>query len=249
MEQSNINRPQLPFTDAPDYSLFKPKLQVIKNMLCVCNENIIILDYYKGGYAFVSAKEYLYCGYTEKEVTKLGSNFIQKITTEDERLFIERVQELFIKYIHSLPQERRGKVTLFMNHLIKDKQGSEFSVDIRLTPFLLNKDGYIWMMLGTASISAKTQQKEAYIEASDTLEKLNYSSPKKCFIPAKTETLTDKEKLILLLNSRGYTEQDTANNLHISVNTVKSHKRNIYKKTHTTNFSEAFVYASMHRML
>lgn len=249
MEQSSINRPHLPFRDAPDYSLFESKLQIIKDMLRICNENVLILDYYKGEYAYVSSKEYLYCGYTENEVLKMGSTFIQKITPEEDKQFIERVQGLFIEYIHALPLNRRSKVTLFMNHRIKDKRGSLFSVDIRLTPFLLNNEGYIWMMLGTASFSSKAQQMEAYIEISDTLERVNYSFAKKCFIPAKTETLTDKEKLILLLNSRGYTEQDTANNLHISVNTVKSHKRNIYKKTHTTNFSEAFVYASMHRML
>jgi len=249
MEQSRINRPHLPFTDAPDYNLFESKLQIIKDMLRICNENILILDYYKGEYAYVSSKDYLYCGYSENEVLEMGSSFIQKITEDEDKQFIERVQGLFIEYIHTLPLERRGKVTLFMNHRVKDKRGSQFSIDIRLTPFLLNKDGYIWMMLGTASFSAKAQQMEAYIETSDSLERHNYSFTKKCFVPTKMETLTDKERLILLLNSRGYTEQDTANNLHISVNTVKSHKRNIYKKTHTTNFSEAFVYASMHRML
>lgn len=249
MEQSKINRPTLPFNEEPDYTLFESKLKTVKNMLRICNENVMILDYYRGEYAYISSREYLLCGYSHNEVLKMGKNFIQAIITEEDKLFLERIQELMIQYLHSLPFKRRDKMTLFINHQIKDKLGATFSVDIRLTPFLFNKDGYLWMVLGTASFSPKAQQREAYIEMSDTLEHHVYSFAKKSFIPTQPEVLTEKEKIILLLTSRGFTELETANNLHISVNTVKSHKRNIYKKTHTANFSEAFVYASTHRML
>lgn len=249
MELSRINRPKLPFFEEPDYSLFESKLETVKDMLRICNENLLILDYYKGDYAYVSAKEYLYCGYTKPEMMKLGNNFIQKIAVEEDKPFLEQIQDLTINFIHALPPKRRNKFTLFMTHGVKDKLGSVFSIDIKLTPFLFNKDGYIWMMLCTASFSPKTQQKRAYIEMLDTMERLEYSLTKNSFAPTKPESLTEKEKMVLIMTSRGYTEMETANKLHVSVNTVKSHKRNIYQKTHTANFSEAFVYAATHRMI
>ena len=43
--------------------------------------------------------------------------------------------------------------------------------------------------------------------------------------------LSDKEKEVCGLVSRGYTNEQISENLHISKTTVKTHLRNIYSKT------------------
>lgn len=51
--------------------------------------------------------------------------------------------------------------------------------------------------------------------------------------------LTDREKEVLNLLADGYNYQEIANTLYISVDTVRHHIRNIYKKLHVHSQSEA----------
>lgn len=51
--------------------------------------------------------------------------------------------------------------------------------------------------------------------------------------------LKEHHKKILVLSSEGYTNHEIAEELEISVNTVKYHKKVIYKKLKVSSISEA----------
>jgi DNA-binding NarL/FixJ family response regulator len=51
--------------------------------------------------------------------------------------------------------------------------------------------------------------------------------------------LTEKEKQILSLVSKGYLNKEIANELNNSINTIKQHIRHIYEKLHVQNKAEA----------
>lgn len=51
--------------------------------------------------------------------------------------------------------------------------------------------------------------------------------------------LTEKERQILNLVSKGYLNKEIANELHNSINTIKQHIRHIYEKLHVQNKVEA----------
>ncbi len=51
--------------------------------------------------------------------------------------------------------------------------------------------------------------------------------------------LTEKEKQILNLVSKGYLNKEIANELNNSINTIKQHIRHIYEKLHVQNKAEA----------
>ena len=56
-------------------------------------------------------------------------------------------------------------------------------------------------------------------------------------------SLTEKELLVLRLVASGASNPEIAENLSISINTVKSHIRNILEKLHLTNRTQAATYA------
>ena len=59
----------------------------------------------------------------------------------------------------------------------------------------------------------------------------------------KTETLTGREREVLKLLSRGLTNQQIAEELHVSQPTVRTHVSNILGKLHMTNRVQAALYA------
>jgi DNA-binding CsgD family transcriptional regulator len=191
----------------------------------------------------------MFCGYAEEEILAMGKDFSKKLILKEDRVFLDKVQVDLFDMVHNLPAERKTKLTVFLNHRFVHKTGHILSIDMRLTPFLLHGNGDLWMIFACLSFSTKTQKVEAYLEMNDTHERFDYSLAKHRFVPTEVKILTEKEKRILLLNSRGYTELEIAAELNVSINTVKFHKRNIFEKTHSKTLSESFVYATMHKLL
>jgi DNA-binding CsgD family transcriptional regulator len=237
------------FKSEPDYSIFEEKLETVKSFMQVSNENIVIFDYYKGEYAFFITRNFLTFGYSYDYISNKGIAFSKEIIPAEEAPLVEQIKKITFQYIHTLPVERRDKFAGYVNHHYINKTGHRLNVEIRLTPFLFSPEGLMWMSIARMSLSTKAQDVCAYIELKDTGEKLEYSFEKNCLVPMQTTNLTDIEKKVLILNSRGYTEQEIADKMFISSNTIKTHKRHIFEKTNTKNFSEAFVYADTHRLL
>ena len=66
---------------------------------------------------------------------------------------------------------------------------------------------------------------------------------------AYPDGLTEREVEVLLLVSRGKSNQEIADTLFISVRTVATHVTNILNKTNTANRTEAARYASQHKIV
>ncbi len=75
------------------------------------------------------------------------------------------------------------------------------------------------------------------------------------FLKSKTKKdgqnnkLTDRETEILQAITKGLTNQQLADNLHISVRTVEAHKSNIMKKLKINSTAELVVYAIKHKIV
>jgi DNA-binding NarL/FixJ family response regulator len=59
----------------------------------------------------------------------------------------------------------------------------------------------------------------------------------------ETETLSNREKEVLELLTRGWSYKMMANELNINYETVRSHMKNIYKKLHVASMTEAVIKA------
>jgi len=80
------------------------------------------------------------------------------------------------------------------------------------------------------------------INETELVNSVNYvkSRIKKSILPA-TFDLSPKETQILALLSEGLLNKEIADQLHISLSTVKNHLQNIYNKLHVQNRSEAII--------
>jgi len=64
------------------------------------------------------------------------------------------------------------------------------------------------------------------------------------FVEVQTQKLTSKANLIIKLASNGKTEAEIANELGISINTVKYHKRQIFARIGVKNIAEAIQWSN-----
>ena len=59
------------------------------------------------------------------------------------------------------------------------------------------------------------------------------------------ETLTKTERIVFDLYIAGLNSHEIANKLNISINTIRTHNRNIYAKLNVTSYKEMMVYVQM----
>ncbi len=62
---------------------------------------------------------------------------------------------------------------------------------------------------------------------------------------AQLETLTKSERAVFELYTQGYSAQAVAKQLHVSINTIRTHNRNIYGKLYVSSYKELMVYIKM----
>ena len=59
------------------------------------------------------------------------------------------------------------------------------------------------------------------------------------------ETLTKAERIVFNLYIAGLNSHEIANKLNLSINTIRTHNRNIYAKLNVTSYKEMMVYVQM----
>lgn len=59
----------------------------------------------------------------------------------------------------------------------------------------------------------------------------------------KSQNLTSREREILRLIARGYTNSRVAKELHISIHTIRSHRKNLHRKLNISNVNELIAFA------
>jgi DNA-binding CsgD family transcriptional regulator len=235
----------------PDYSVFEKKLEVLKSVTSVTNTTVYIRDLYKNTYPYISNFPFHLIGYTQEELYGFGSQFFGKLLCKEEINFILGVEEKIYTLIYSLESEKRPYYVLSISHNLVHKDGSLLPVHVYITPFLFDDDNHVWMTLARVSPGNKNNKYKRflYIDMLDSNKRYVYNIEKGEFELQNRPCLTHMEKSILVLSIKGYMEKEIAQNLDISINTVKTHKRNFLRKLDAENTSEAIIMATIHKLI
>lgn len=107
------------------------------------------------------------------------------------------------------------------------------------------------MRLTLCVISTLTSGKpgHAYIKMTDTGTVYEYMPVSQRFVEVKTQKLTSKANQVLKMASHGRTEPEIAQELGISINTVKYHKKQIFARLGVRNIAEAIYWSSNQKKL
>ena len=68
-------------------------------------------------------------------------------------------------------------------------------------------------------------------------------------VDVQHQTLTERELEVLILIAQEYSSQQIANKLFISLNTVESHRKNIFRKLKVKNIAGIIRYALQHKLI
>ncbi|APG61029.1 response regulator transcription factor [Christiangramia salexigens] len=157
------------------------------------------------------------------------------------------MQDFFSRY---LTKEEKLKYKALYSYQLRDPKKRKHRMLIQATPLSLSQNGSIKHMLCIHSdishyninvspyisfIDLKGEKSFINVDSSDGVFDPSLSNPE---VENKFLNLTDREREIIKLLSKGKSTSGIADTLNISVHTVKTHRKNILQKSGCANTAE-----------
>ncbi|MEO0727534.1 MAG: LuxR C-terminal-related transcriptional regulator [Bacteroidota bacterium] len=122
-------------------------------------------------------------------------------------------------------------------------------INQKLTPLFLTQDGKIWKGLCIVSLSGASHSGNVKIIKSGSNTIFTYDLENNCWRSDEKIELSAREVEILRLSVRGFTISEIAEQIFLSIDTIKFHRRNIFKKLEVSNISEAISSAVNNKLI
>jgi DNA-binding CsgD family transcriptional regulator len=212
-------------------------------------QSLYIIDYYKKNFLYVSNNPLFLCGNTAKEVQQLGYAFYLNHVPEQEQIMLTEINKAGFDFFNKIPITERAKYTISYNfHLLNGKK--KILINHKLTPVELTADGKIWLAACVVSLSSRDSS-VGNIEMRKTDETFfwKYSLESRRWREEKGITLSEREKEILLLSAKGYTMNEIADEVCLSLDTIKFYRRKLFEKLDAKNIIEAAAIAANHKLI
>ena len=229
----------IPYISPEEYEKTKPLIEAFK-IFFGSTTYIYIIDYFKRDFLYVSDKIARLCG--EKTDGSKGFSYetYLKHVPEEERDMLSEIHEKGLGLFHTFPAGERKSFTLSYDiDLIRNRKKT--LLNHKLTPFALAPDGRVWIAICTILPSAHKAPGHALMLHTETDTYYKYDLLCHDWYKKKIKGLSETEREILLLSARGYTEKEIAEQICKSVNTIKTPKRNLFKRLETDTVVSAWV--------
>lgn len=218
-------------------------LQAVHAFARTTYKSIYIVDYQTKSFDYVSENPLLLCGFRADRVREMGFAFFCENVSESEIKLLIRFNEIGFDFFNTIPVHERTLYTMSYEFHLRCERGKRILVNHKFTPLFLTEDGQIWKALCVVSLSGERNAGNIKIFKEGDSKVFHYDLSQNVWRCGREVRLSPREIQILQLSIRGLTMAEIANEIFISPETVKFHRKKLFEKMRVTNISEAIFYA------
>jgi DNA-binding CsgD family transcriptional regulator len=222
-----------------DYHIVQPFIQFAQSISQITYQSIYLIDYYKKGFAYVSDNPIFLCGMSPAAVLEAGYSYYLRTVPQADLELLLKINKAGFEFYNKIPVEDRLNYSISYDFHLTQSNGHLLLINHKLTPLILNKNGNMWIALCVVSLSSNKTAGNIILKRKGENKIFEYDVAAEKWKERSIIKLNRHEKQILALSSRGLTMKAIARELFLSVDTIKFHKRNIFRKLNVKNISEA----------
>lgn len=211
--------------------------------------SVYVIDYEKKGFEYVSNNPLFLCGHTSEEVKQMGYDFYFKYVPKKDLELLIKINTVGFDFYEKTPLEERKEYTISYEFHLKTDGGKKILINQKLTPIFLTEKGKIWKAVCIVSLSTQQNSGNITIYKNGGNESFMYDLNADHWKTLEKIELSDREKEILQYSIRGYSINEIAENIFVSPDTVKFHRKKIFKKFDVVNISEAISFATNNNLI
>lgn len=224
-------------------------LEPIKAFARATYTSIYVIDYLEQGFEFVSDNPLFLCGNTAEEVLEMGYAFYFKHVPSIDLELLLKINSVGFDFYEKIPLNERILYTISYDFHLKNQEGKLILINQKLTPVFLTNTGKIWKAICIISLSSERKAGNIKIHKNGENKVHNYNLDKDHWEESKKVSLSKREKEILQLSTRGFTINEIADEIFVSPDTVKFHRRKLFERLEVTSITEAIAYATNNKLI
>lgn len=233
-----------------EYARTEPCVAMAEALSRNTNHSLYLIDYNRRNFLYVSPNPLFLCGYERQEVQRLGYAFYFDVVPTDEVQQLQEINEAGFRFYYAQPAERRTNLRIEYDFHLRTSPQHLLLVHHQLTPILLTPgEGDIWLALCTVSLSPRKEPGEVAITDRASGERHVYSFTTRRWHRQEAIGLNDRERDILRLSVKGLSNAEIGEQLFITADTVKFHKKKLFEKLHAENITEAVGIAAQWQLI
>ncbi|MCQ2140014.1 MAG: helix-turn-helix transcriptional regulator [Bacteroidales bacterium] len=226
-----------------DSSIF----EAIGSCARINNQTYLVIDFDKHKPVFMTDNLIYLDEATPADRKRYSPNPYWALINEDVLEPLIRMKDNYIKLRSMMKEEEYRSHLCVVDYPISIK-GRDFYINSRYTPALLRSDGH--SHLGLFSVAPSCRRSLTSIVISDSGRRWTYDFEHDEFRSYELGIkLSLAERAVLQRAKKGMTNEEIADDLFLSVNTVKSHKMHIFKKLNVESITEALLIVGNYRLL
>ena len=235
-----------------DYERVQPKIEAVAAAARTSTNSICIIDYHKRDFLYVSENPML----TPIGMKDMGYALYFNFVPKEERAMLLEINRVGLEEFSRIDvAEKMEFVISYDFHFIQN--GHSRVVNHRLTPLELNSKGQLWLALCSFSLSPRkdfgnvrmwrvTESSNGIVGNHGVRE---YSLADGKWYDRVPVVLTETEQNLLVMSAQGYTTDEIADRLFRSVDTIKYHRKKLFRKLEVDSISEALAFATNYGLI
>lgn len=225
-----------------DYERVRPKIEAVAAAARTSTNSIYIIDYHKRNFLYASENPML----APVGLKNMGYALYLNYVPEEEQAMLHEINRAGFKEFSRIDvADKMDFVISYDFHFIQN--GRSRMVNHRLTPLELNAKGQLWLALCSFTLSPRkdfgnvrmwraTESGNGIVGNRDVRE---YSLADGKWHDSTPIVLTETEQNLLMMSAQGYTTEEIADRLFRSVDTMKYHRKKLFRKLGVETISEA----------
>ena len=231
------------FVDEKEYAVIDSIVASVESMVRTTGCGVYLLDYYKKNVIYVSENIRIWSGMDAVELLKTGLSAYLKHFPEEDLAMLYEINDAAFKFWAKLPANE------CLDYVVSyDFRYNQFTFNQRYNPMMLN-NGKIWLAVCAVSVSSSNESGHIVMKNTTNGKTYKYSREKKCWIPLTQIVLSEKEKAIIRYAAQNRSSTEISKIFHMSVETVRSQKKKLFKKLQVNSMTEAIIFVSSNDLL
>lgn len=232
--------------DASAYD-FTSIIEGVKVCSRINNLSSIIVDYDKKEAIFTSEHLIYLDEAVISDYKRTCANPYWSLLDEKTMEQLSFIQKDYFKLRDVMSEEEYNKHICIVDYPISIR-GRNFYINSRFSPLVVHPGGVI--RLGLFVFSPSNKKELSCMVISPSRRRWSYDYAKRAFQEFDLGVkLSVTDKAILQRAKKGMSNEEIANDLFLSLNTIKSHKLHIFKKLGVTTITEALVVIGNYNLL
>lgn len=175
-----------------------------------------------------------------RDIQRKSYNPYWSLMDQKDYELMTEIAKAYKDLVSELKEDKKRQHAFVMSFHIWIKKQKRI-ITQKFTPLRLHPDGTLWIGLFLMEISSGNRCRKPAVFGVDFM--YSYDWDKRKFLPYLVSArLTIVEKAILLRFAEGLSTKQIANDLCISINTIKTHKERLFAKLNVSSMNEALAF-------